>query len=213
MGAVEHIMKDEDVVEREEVWSQRTTVSKWKPKRCTFCRLQGCATMISKFSICNTLLWLSLWSTSEDSTSWLNWDRVNYLCVQDFSWAHPGFTKVITNVPQISVDEVVYLNGLKENGWMKMLQLEQKSISLIKDLCVIFQNLAPRSWTHYRGYVLRKILSHCWKSICYFGYVRRMMVTWKFNGRACGRSRFSASKSVVRFKSCGGVDQSCLGVP
>lgn len=44
---------------------------------------------------------------------------------QDIVSADPGFTYVITNVPCISVDIVVYEDELSENGRRQLLQDEQ----------------------------------------------------------------------------------------
>lgn len=42
-------------------------------------------------------------------------DRVDYMGFRDIAGAHPGLIKVISNVPQATVVEVVYGNELTEN--------------------------------------------------------------------------------------------------
>lgn len=42
---------------------------------------------------------------------------------------HHGFTNVINDVPQVSVDEIVYGNDLRENRQMQMVQPELKSVA------------------------------------------------------------------------------------
>lgn len=41
---------------------------------------------------------------------------LDYMDVWDVTSAHPGFTDVVSNVTLVSVNEVVYANGVTENG-------------------------------------------------------------------------------------------------
>lgn len=60
--------------------------------------------------------------------------RVDYMVVHEFARLYPGFTNVISNVPRIPVEEVVYGTYLTEYGRRRMLGPEQKSIALLNDL-------------------------------------------------------------------------------
>lgn len=58
----------------------------------------------------------------------------NYMDFWTFESLCPACTKVASNVPQISVDEVVYGNDLTENGRSQKLLSEQKSAGLVRHL-------------------------------------------------------------------------------
>lgn len=59
---------------------------------------------------------------------------VDYMGVQDTASAHPGFKNVATNVPLLSVDEVVYVVGLSDNGRRWTGRPEQEKLLLMKDI-------------------------------------------------------------------------------
>lgn len=52
--------------------------------------------------------------------------RVDYMGLQDGVNAHHFYTNVFTNVPRLHVDEVVYEDGLSQNGRSRLVRAEQK---------------------------------------------------------------------------------------